>query len=100
MSNAKFAEMVALLVKAPRTAGELAEMLEYRDAGIAEKSLNCLRDEGLVYIKEWRRVTVGRYLKLKAIYAWQPSICEFTDACVPASTKSSRHAIRHSNGLG
>lgn len=94
MSNNRIVELIALLVKAPRTEDELTALVGYCDNRLALRQLRLLRDEGLVYIKEWRWGYAGRYLKLKALYAWQPSICEFTDACAPASGKSSRRAIR------
>jgi len=79
-SAARFAAMVALLVKKPRTEKELQHELEYSDRRAVDMHLRLLRDEGLVYIQSWR---LRRKSTALAIYAWQPSVAERTDAPEP-----------------
>lgn len=77
---ARFAALVALLVKAPRTEREIQILLEWSDYRAPAAHLKLLRDEGLVYVKSWRR---RRNAKPIATYAWQPSVMECPDAPEP-----------------
>ena len=79
-SAARFAAMVALLVKKPRTEREIQIALEWTDYRAPKAHLQLLRDEGLVYILSWRK---RRNAKPIATYAWQPSVAECTDAPEP-----------------
>lgn len=75
-----FAEAVALLVKQPRTLVELAAAMGHKKDNTARRYVRALRDEGLVYIKEWRWTdSLGRGRPCP-VWAWQPSVCEMADA--------------------
>lgn len=76
----KTAEIAALLVKAPRTAREIADLCDM-SVEAAHLYFRALRDEGLVYVAEYlRRCKTGRPAYL---YAWQPSVCAMPDAQMP-----------------
>lgn len=89
---ARFAALVALLVKMPRTVKEIQTALGYGDRRSVEMLIHHLRGEGLVYLKEWRQA--HRYAKLQAVYAWQPSICEHADTPPPMVA---RRGVTHHN---
>lgn len=91
---ARFAALVALLVKLPRTVKEIQTALGYGDRRSVEMLIHHLRGEGLVYLKEWRQA--HRYAKLQPVYAWQPSVCEMPDTPQPAVAR--RGASRHNRG--
>lgn len=78
-STELFAAMAALLVKKPRTVRELADCMGLRSTTTLYRNLEALRAEGLVYIGEWKYT----HKAVAAVYAWQPSVCCFTDARRP-----------------
>lgn len=63
-------EAVALMVKLPRTAQELAEAMGL-DPGHeqAYRYLHAMHGEGLVYVREW--VPRGPARQMTALWAWQ-----------------------------
>lgn len=79
---AAFAECCALLVKAPRTVREIAELMEIEDRTRVDDWFAVLKSEGLVHIASWQK-TAGR---AAAVYGWQPSICCYDDAPNPFLT--------------
>lgn len=80
MSTAHFADAIALLVKQPRSNGDLwRAMGQAQDNGRASRYLRALHDEGLVYVQAWRMTGAGWV----AVWAWQPSVAHFPDAVKP-----------------
>lgn len=76
-----FARVIAELMKKPRTAIDLREGAEITSKDQPYRYLSALRAEGLVYISEWTKVNGrGNYT---AVYAWQPSVCQYSDAAKP-----------------
>ncbi len=84
---ARFAEAVSLLMKAPRTPSDLASAMGTTNSDQPYRYLRPLRDEGAVYIKEWRSPPPGggRYAP---VYAWQPSVCAHPDAPKPSGRRA------------
>lgn len=79
--GARFAALVALFVKQPRTRREVQLLLGIYDRRSVEAHIGFLCGEGLLYIKEWRMANL--HAKPKAVYAWQPGVCEMPDAPEP-----------------
>ena len=78
-----FAEVIALLVKQPRSNIELVEARgQENDNGQVGAYLKALRAEGLIYIKRWIRGRNGRS-RFIPVWAWQPSVLHFPDAPHP-----------------
>lgn len=94
---ARFAEVVALLVKQPRTITELSEAMgQDKPNDQPARYINALRAEGLLYVKEWRQQFNGRG-KPWPVYAWQPSVLELPDAprpeCTPRPPKAGKRDL-------
>jgi hypothetical protein len=77
---ARFAEAIALLTKQPRTPLELSTALGTLNKMTAYKYITALREEGLIYVREWVPGVSG---KPSPRYAMQPSVCAFADAPRP-----------------
>ena len=75
----RFAGVVALLTKAPRTQTELSRLLGVPLKNGVYKHLEALKEEGLIYIHDWANAS-GNYI---AVYAWQPTGREVPDAVRP-----------------
>lgn len=81
---ARFAEVVALLVKQPRTVTELSVAMGQQIPNDQPyRYIKALRAEGLLYVKEWRWHYTGCG-RPAPVYAWQPTICELPDAAKPS----------------
>lgn len=72
----RFAEAVALFVKAPRSVPDLREAMGITNNVQAHRYVRALREEGLLYICEYRRPRTK-------VYAWQPSVCYYSDVTRP-----------------
>lgn len=78
--HGRFAQVVALFVKQPRTVNELREALDVTSKEQPYRYIRALRSEGLLYVSEWRRCGSTD----TPVYAWQPSVCHYSDARKPA----------------
>jgi predicted ArsR family transcriptional regulator len=83
----RYAEVVALLMKKPRSIAELHEELgvTYTGNGV-HVLIHALRAEGLVYVADWTRDGHSP----RPVFAWQPSVCAYVDAAKPVWKRPSR----------
>lgn len=86
VSAAMFAEAAALLIKQPRSAMDIARLMDCKPDTIY-KYLGHLKDEGLVYVSGWQTASNGG---IAAIYTWQPAICAMQDAPRPTYQERTR----------
>lgn len=91
----RFAEIVALLFKQPRSIPELRTALGLKKCSSSlYQAVRSLKDEGLLYIVRWERNRLGPW---SPVYAWQPSVAELEDAPKPVSHWSVRY---YGHGIG
>ena len=85
----RFAELIAFLMKRPRSAEELCAVAEIsrRSYDSVLRILDALRAEGCVHILEWHTNRCGRPT---AIYAWQKSVFALPDAPAPVARPRGR----------
>lgn len=81
----RFAELVALVMKSPRTAAELSRLIGVKNTTVVYRQLEALKQEGVIYISGWKKNQCGG--PHMAIYSWQPSVCEREDAAKPKVVK-------------
>ena len=89
---ARVVDMIALLIKRPRSAAELRKLCGYSDIRATDMYLQLLREEGLIYVQDWILGYRNRS-KPRAIYAWQPSVSHLGDAPQPEIAR--RAPLRH-----
>ena len=78
----RIAELIAFVMKQPRTHHELRRAIGLPPNHSLLRHLEALQAEGLVYIAGWKRGWGGR---LYPVYGWQPSVCHFPDVPKPVS---------------
>ena len=81
----RFAELVSLIVKGPRTVSELCDLLGGPARHTVYGQINALHAEGLVYVSDWR----GAKGCPAPVYAWQPRVAELRDVPRYAASKGS-----------
>ena len=81
-SNRRLCKIMRLIRQAPRTPVEIIRLLDVSAPESVYANFKLLKEEGLVYIGDWRKGGVG---KNAPEYFWQPSPFEMRD--VPHPTK-------------
>jgi hypothetical protein len=75
----KLLDVVALMMKGPRTVPELAAAMQPCHQDTPYEYVRLMRDAGLLYVKEWRPVHSFNRSHV-AVYAFQPTPYERPDA--------------------